>query len=107
MERQACGSRTQEALRSARTGGNALSCLERPMGKKIRAREAQRRQHDNVVWTVLKSHSEQAKACAPTRAPAAFDDFSHDLHCKVEALGGYALRQPTDWHCRLKSKSEA
>lgn len=74
------------------------------MGKKIRAREAQRRRHDNVVWAVLKSHSEQDKACA--RAPAGFDDFSHDLRRKVEMLNGYALRSPTEWRCRLKSKSQ-
>ena len=77
------------------------------MGKKIRAREARRRQHDNVVWAVLKSHSEQEKACAPARAPAGFDDFGHDLRRKVEALSSYALRQPAEWRCRLKSKSEA
>ncbi len=76
------------------------------MGKKIRAREARRRQHDNVVWAVLKSHSEQEKACAPARAPACLDDFSHDLRRKVEVLSGYALRPPTAWRCRLKSKSE-
>ena len=25
---------------------------------------------------------------------------------KVEALRGYALRPPTDWRCRIKSRSE-
>ena len=69
------------------------------MGKKIRAREARRRQHDNVVCAVLKSHS-SGKACAPARAPACFDDFNHDYRRKVEALRGYALRPPTDWRCR-------
>jgi hypothetical protein len=77
------------------------------MGKKNRAREARRRQHDNVVWTVLKSHSELEKVRARVRAPAAcFDDFDSDYRNKVVALRGYVLRSPSDWRCRIKSRSE-
>jgi hypothetical protein len=77
------------------------------MGKRNRAREARRRQHDDVVWTVLKSHSELEKVRALVRAPAAcFDDFGSDYRKKVAALRGYALRAPTDWRCRIKSRSE-
>jgi hypothetical protein len=54
------------------------------MGKKIRAREARRRQHDHVVWAVLKSHSD--KVSAPAQPAACFDELSDDHRRKVDAL---------------------
>jgi PcfJ-like protein len=76
------------------------------MGKKNRAREARRLQDDHIAWAVLKSHSQIEKASAPARAAACFDDFGNDYRKKVDALRGYALRPPTDWRCRIKSRSE-
>ena len=76
------------------------------MGKRIRAREAQRRRDDNVVRAVLKSHSEKVGPRTRAYAPDCFDEFDYQYRKKVDALRGYTLRPPTDWRCRIKSKSE-
>lgn len=76
------------------------------MGKKNRAREARRRQDDNVVWAVLKSHSETVGPRTRAHAPGCFDEFGYEYRRRVDALRDYALRPPTDWRCRIKSRSE-
>src|ERR1700683_1877697 len=101
--RQTCGSRTYQALRSARQGGNASACLEQSMGKSIRLREARRREAELRVGAVLEANS---RSDARSRAPLRFIDFKPEYREKVEALRSYVLRAPEDWCCRIKSRIE-
>src|SRR5438270_3411369 len=101
--RQACGSRTYQAFRSARQGGDAAACLEPSMGKRNRLREARRREAELRVSALLEANS---RVDARPRAPDRFVDFKPEYRDKLEALRSHALRAPEDWHCRIKSRLE-
>src|SRR5438094_8936080 len=73
------------------------------MGKKLKSREAQRRDVERAVCAVLEAHS---KRNVGPRAVERYDDFKAAYHDKIKALRGYALRAPEDWRCRIKSRSE-
>src|SRR5262249_44708699 len=103
MENRTCGSTDHKAVRSRRPGGNAWPCLEQSMGKKLRSREARRRDVDRVICAVLEAHS---KRDVGPRAVERYDDFKAVYRDKIKALRGYALRAPEDWRCRIKSRSE-
>ncbi len=71
------------------------------MGKRIRWREARLRETENRFSAVLIQHS---RSDARPRAVERFRDFKPNYQAKVEALRGYALREPEEWRCRLKSR---
>jgi PcfJ-like protein len=73
------------------------------MGKKIRFKEARRRQAENVVCAVLQAHAK--RKTAPVVATHC-DDFKPQYRDKLHAYRAFALCRPQDWHCRLKSRSE-
>lgn len=73
------------------------------MGRRIRLREARRREAELRVSAVLEANS---RVDARSRAPVRFIDFKPEYREKVEALRGYALRAPEDWCCRIKSRLE-
>jgi PcfJ-like protein len=73
------------------------------MGRRIRLREARRHEAELRVSAVLEANSRvDARLCAPER----FADFKPEFRKKIAALRGYALREPEDWRCRIKSRSE-
>jgi len=72
------------------------------MGKRNRLREDQRREAERRVSAVLEANSRvDARPCAPEF----FADFEPELREKIALLRGYALREPEDWRCRIKSRS--
>jgi len=73
------------------------------MGKKLKSREARRRDVDRAICAVLEAHS---KRDVGPRAIERYDHFKAEYHDKIKALRGYALRAPEDWRCRIKSRSE-
>ena len=73
------------------------------MGKKLKLREARRRDVERAVCALLEAHS---KRDLGPRAVERYDHFKAEYHNKIKALRGYALRAPEDWRCRIKSRSE-
>jgi len=73
------------------------------MGKKLKSREARRRDVERAICAVLEAHS---KRDVSPRAVERYDSFTEPYHTKIKALRGYALRAPEDWRCRIKSRSE-
>jgi hypothetical protein len=73
------------------------------MGKKLKSREARRRDVDRAICAVLEAHS---KRDVGPRAIERYDHFKAEYHDKIKVLRGYALRAPEDWRCRIKSRSE-
>src|SRR5215467_113670 len=73
------------------------------MGKKLKSREARRRDIDRVICAVLKAHS---KCDVGPRAVERYDDFTAVYYNKIKTLRSYALRAPEDWRCRIKSRCE-
>src|SRR5262249_45996386 len=73
------------------------------MGKKLKSREARRRDVERAVCAVLEAHS---KRDVGPRAIERYDDFNAEDPEKIKTLRGYALRAPEDWRCRIKSRSE-
>jgi hypothetical protein len=73
------------------------------MGRRIRWREARRREAELRISAVLEANS---RSDARPGAPVRFIDFKPEYRVKVEALRSYALRAPEDWRCRIKSRSE-
>jgi PcfJ-like protein len=73
------------------------------MGKKLKSREARRRDADRAICAVLEAHS---KRDVGPRAVERYDNLTEAYHNKIKALRGYALRAPEDWRCRIKSRSE-
>jgi PcfJ-like protein len=73
------------------------------MGKKLKLREARRRDVERAVCALLEAHS---KRDLGPRAVERYDHFRAEYHNKIKALRGYALRAPEDWRCRIKSRSE-
>lgn len=73
------------------------------MGRRIRLREARRREAALRVGAVLEAHS---RIDAHPRAPVCFVDFKPEYREKVDALRSYGLRAPEDWRCRIKSRLE-
>ena len=71
------------------------------MGKRTRWREGRLRETEDRVSAVLIEHS---RSYPRTRAVERFYDFKQDYQSKIEAFRGYALREPKDWRCRLKSR---
>ena len=72
------------------------------MGKRLKFREARRRQAENAVCAKLKAHS---KRDLGPRTIACFDDFPSTFRKKIVPYGGYAIRPPEEWRCRIKSRS--
>jgi hypothetical protein len=73
------------------------------MGKKQRLHEARRLDVDRAICAVLEAHS---KRDVGLRAVERYADFKAEYYYKIKALRGYALREPEDWRCRIKSRSE-
>jgi PcfJ-like protein len=73
------------------------------MGKKLKSREARRRDVERAICAVLKAHS---KRDVGPRAIERYDDFKIEYRDKIKALRSYALRAPEDWRCQIKSRSE-
>jgi len=73
------------------------------MGKRTRWRDAQRREAELRVSAVLEAKS---RLDARPRAPERYSEFKYEYGCRIEPLRSYALRQPEDWRCRIKSRSE-
>jgi PcfJ-like protein len=73
------------------------------MGKKQRLHEARRRDVERTICAVLEAHS---KRDVGPRAVERYADFKAEYYYKIKALRGYALREPEDWRCRIKSRSE-
>jgi len=71
------------------------------MGKRNRWRQGRLRETGDRLDAVLIRHS---RSNARPRAVERFRDFRPDYRDKVEALRGYALREPEAWRCRLKSR---
>ena len=73
------------------------------MGRKIRWREARRREAALRLDAVLEANARtDARRCAPFL----FLGLKPEYRDRVEALRGYALRAPEDWRCRIKSRDE-
>jgi PcfJ-like protein len=73
------------------------------MGKRNRLREAERREAESRVSAVLEASSRvDARSCAPEY----FADFKPEFRDKIAKLRGHALREPEDWRCRIKSRSQ-
>lgn len=73
------------------------------MGKKLKLREARRRDVDRAICAVLEAHS---KRDVGLHAIERYDHFKPEYHDKIKTLRSYALRAPEDWRCRIKSRSE-
>src|SRR5215467_972164 len=73
------------------------------MGKKLKSREARRRDVERAICAVLEAHS---KRDVGPRAIERYDDFKTEYRDKIKALRSYALRAPEDWRCQIKSRSE-
>jgi len=73
------------------------------MGKRTRWREAHRREAELRVCAVLEASS---RVDARPRAPEHYHEFKPEYRDQVAALRQHALRQPEDWRCRIKSRSE-
>src|SRR5215510_2497493 len=73
------------------------------MGKKQRLHEARRRDVDRAICAVLEAHS---KRDVGPRAVERYADFKPEYYHRVRALRDCALREPEDWRCRIKSRSE-
>src|SRR5690349_17102473 len=73
------------------------------MGKKLKKREARRREAERLAVAALQAHS---KGDARPRAVERFDDFNGCYRDRVWALRFRALRPLGDWRCRVKSRSE-
>ena len=73
------------------------------MGKRIRLREARRREAELRFGAVLEAHS---RFEARPRASVCFIDFKSGYRERIEALRSHALRPPEDWRCRIKSRLE-
>jgi hypothetical protein len=73
------------------------------MGKKLKSREAHRRDVDRAICAVLEAHS---KRDVSPRAVERYDDFKAEYRDRIKALRTYALRTPEDWRCRIMSRSE-
>jgi len=73
------------------------------MGKKLKSREARRRDVDRAICAVLEAHS---KRDVGPHAIERYDHFKAEYHDKIKTLRTYALRAPEDWRCRIKSRSE-
>src|SRR5262249_44693618 len=73
------------------------------MGKKLKRREAHRREAERVTCAVLEAHS---KLDPRPRAVERCGEFNADLQDKLKSLRGYALRPLDDWRCRIKSRDE-
>jgi hypothetical protein len=72
------------------------------MGKRNRLKQAGRDEARNALATVLRRH-----AGRPEEAVAeTFADFSPERRRAVDAFRTRALRDPWDWRCRMKSRSE-
>jgi hypothetical protein len=103
MEQQTCGSTKHAALRSGRTGRNAYGCLlQSIMGKKIKSREAQLRAEEETLRARLRA------CCKPKATPAfigRYSDFPPFYRAKIDAYRPYAIRQPEDWRCQLRSRA--
>jgi hypothetical protein len=76
------------------------------MGKRNKLREERRRELVDRADALLKRHSSRAKLEGRPRAPARYEDFSPQYREKIEALRGYALREPAGWRCRIKSQAD-
>ena len=72
------------------------------MGKRLKFREARRRQAENAVCAKLKAHS---KRDLGPRTIACFDDFPSTFRKKIAPYGGFAIRPREEWRCRIKSRS--
>src|SRR5215510_6342677 len=73
------------------------------MGKKLKLREARRRDVERAVCALLEAHS---KRDVRPRAVERHGDFTQVYQNKIKTMRGYALRAPEDWRCRIKSRSE-
>ena len=72
------------------------------MGKRLKFREAHRRQAENAVCAVLKAHS---KRDLGPRAIACYDDFPSTFRQKIAVHRAFTIRPPEEWRCRIKSRS--
>jgi hypothetical protein len=72
------------------------------MGKRLKFREARRRQAEKAVCAVLQAHS---KRDLGPRAIACYDDFPSPYRKKIAPHGGSAIRPPEEWRCRIESRS--
>jgi hypothetical protein len=72
------------------------------MGKRNRLKEADRAAARSAVEAVLRKHvGRPDEAVAET-----FADFSLELRRAIDALRTHALRDPWEWRCRIKSRSQ-
>jgi hypothetical protein len=72
------------------------------MGKRLKFREARKRQAEKAVCAALKAHS---KRDLGPRAIACYDDFPSTFRQKIAYHRAFAIRPPEEWHCRIKSRS--
>jgi hypothetical protein len=72
------------------------------MGKRLKFREARRRQAEKAVCAVLEAHS---KRDLGPRAIACYDDFPSTFRQKIAVHRAFTIRAPEEWRCRIKSRS--
>jgi hypothetical protein len=72
------------------------------MGKRLKFREARKRQAEKAVCAALKAHS---KRDLGPRAIARYDDFPSTFRQKIADHRAFAIRPPEEWRCRIKSRS--
>jgi len=73
------------------------------MGKKLRRREARRREADRAWRAELEAHSRAEPRARGAEHP---DEFRDEYRDTLKVMRGYALRAPEDWRCRIKSRDE-
>src|SRR5262245_59379891 len=73
------------------------------MGKKLKWREARRREADRALRAELEAHSRTEVRARGAEHP---DEFRAEYRDTLKVMRGYALRSPKDWRCRIKSRDE-
>src|SRR5262249_46383738 len=76
---------------------------ERSMGKKLKWREARRREADRALRAELEAHSRTEVRARGVEHP---DEFRDEYRDTLKVMRGYALRPLEDWRCRIKSRDE-
>ncbi len=73
------------------------------MGKKLKWREARRREAERALRAELEAHSRLEVRWRGAEHP---HEFRTEYRDTIKVMRGYALRSPDDWRCRIKSRDE-
>jgi hypothetical protein len=73
------------------------------MGKKLKWREARRREADRALRAELEAHARTEVRARGIEHP---NEFKPEYRDTLKVMRGYALRAPEDWRCRIKTRDQ-